>query len=131
MFAFLSSRHRKTRPVIRRACLTFEALEERYCLSAPTIINFQGNPSPSNYWTFSGQVTGPSISGLTVTFGGLASLQGQIATTSDNGYFMLTVQLQPGEGGQATAQTVDDFGQSSNMATYWVYVIASGSGKSG
>jgi hypothetical protein len=132
-----------------RARLALEPLEMRYCLSCyetfsaspvldsqvaqletsspPVISGFQATHS-GNYWTFSGTVIDQNPAGLTVTFGGLPSLQGRVATTNGSGSFSLTVQLQPGEGGTATAQTTDWAGQQSNLAS--VDVVQPGPGGS-
>jgi hypothetical protein len=125
--------------------LSLEHLETRFCMSAthglasalgtlgglygaglrhdqgqagPVISNFTATEGYNNIWTFSGMVTDgtSSAAGLTVTFGGLNSLNGKTATVGSNGVFTLTVQLQPGEGGYATAQTTDSSGFNSNLA---------------
>jgi hypothetical protein len=140
------SARRAASTIKKHACLTLEALEMRYCLSAnetlslrplwevaqlarssaPVITGFQANRGSGNCWTFSGTVIDQNPAGLTVTFGGLPSLQGQVATTNASGYFSLTVQLQPGECGMATAQTTDWAGLQSNVATASVVQPAPG-----
>ncbi len=82
----------------------------------PRIIDFTGIEEGPNEWTFQGQVVGDNAAGLVVQFGGIPSLQGQTATTDANGCFQITVQLGSGEHGTATAQTTDQWGQSSNVA---------------
>jgi hypothetical protein len=86
--------------------------------AGPVISNFSASEGYNNIWTFSGSVADGygSAVGLTVTFGGLNSLAGKSATVAANGTFSLIVQLQPGEGGYATAQTTDSYGFTSNMA---------------
>jgi hypothetical protein len=86
----------------------------------PWITNFQGTRGLGNWWTFTGQVSDESATGLTVQFGGLASLQTQSATVNDQGTFEETVQLKPGEQGTATAQTTDWWGLQSDTVGYLV-----------
>jgi len=82
----------------------------------PQITNFAAIEEPGNMWTFQGQVTDQSPQGLTVTFSGLPSLDGQTATVGANGWFYLTITLGSGESGIACAQTTDCWGQASNVA---------------
>jgi hypothetical protein len=85
--------------------------------SPPTITNFTAIHQYGTIWTFAGQVTDPSGAGqLTVTLGGLPSLNNVTATVQDNGWFSVTVQLANGENGTATAQTTDWWGLQSNVA---------------
>jgi streptogramin lyase len=82
--------------------------------NAPVITNFAATAEGSNIWTFSGTVTDQTPAGMVVTFGGLPSLVGQTAIVQANGTFELTVSLQAGEEGTATAQTIDAWGLVSN-----------------
>jgi hypothetical protein len=82
----------------------------------PSIEDFQAIQETSNIWTFRGRVTGNDVVGLEVRFGGLPSLSGQTATVEENGWFYLTIRLQPGERGVASAQTTDRSGNASNVA---------------
>jgi len=82
----------------------------------PWIIDFTGVEDGPNEWTFQGRVIGGNVAGLVVQFGGIPSLEGQTATTDANGWFQITVQLNSGEHGTATAQTTDQWGQTSNTA---------------
>jgi len=86
----------------------------------PTITNFTGMANLSNIWVFSGTVNAPSPAGLVITFGGLPSLAGKTAVVQADGTFQLTVQLQPGESGTATAQTTDWWGQNSDVVGWLV-----------
>jgi hypothetical protein len=86
----------------------------------PVIVGFTGTGGYSNYWTFSGKVCCSNAAGLVVTFGGLPELQGKTATVAADGTFKITVQLRPGECGEATAQTTDSYGQLSNLAWFLV-----------
>src|SRR5207302_904100 len=87
--------------------------------NAPSISNFQVSYY-LNYATFSGQVTDESAPGLTVQLGGLSSLMGESTTVGSNGWFYLTVQLQPNEQGTATADVLDWWMQSATQATVYV-----------
>lgn len=80
------------------------------------IIEFTGVEEGPNEWSFEGQVIGDHVEGLIVQFGGIPSLEGQTATVDANGWFQITVQLQSGEHGTATAQTTDASGETSNLA---------------
>jgi hypothetical protein len=84
---------------------------------APVISNFTASQGSGNLWTFTGQVTDDqSVAGLVVTLGGLPSLNGVTATVNSQGWFSITVRLQAGESGTATAQTNDWWGMASNTA---------------
>jgi hypothetical protein len=84
--------------------------------NAPTVTNFQAIHQSLNVWTFQGQVTDESAPGLSVRFGGLPSLAGQMVTVGSDGWFYLTITLQAGEAGTASAQTTDWWGLNSNTA---------------
>ncbi len=86
-------------------------------IGAPiSLVNFQAIEEPGNVWTFQGQVIGQNVAGLTVLFGGLPSLQGMSAVVEEDGWFHLTIQLQQGESGTATAQATDGWWLYSNIA---------------
>jgi hypothetical protein len=85
-------------------------------VQAPTITNFTAVPSYNNYWTFSGTLLDGNPAGATIYFGGLSSLSGKTTTVNSYGTFSLSVQLQPGESGYATAQAKDLAGQWSAVA---------------
>jgi hypothetical protein len=72
-------------------------------------------------YTFTGHVAG-GYEGEVVNFGGLHDLQGQSATVDANGNFSITVQLDglADDNGFATAQTVDAWGITSNLALDFV-----------
>jgi hypothetical protein len=72
-----------------------------------TIVDFGAIEEARDVWTFRGRVTGGNVAGLTVQLGGLPSLRGRTAVVGPDGWFYLTVRLQPGEDGMATAQTTD------------------------
>jgi hypothetical protein len=91
-----------------------------YTDKAPQITNFTATEGQMRMWTFSGTVEAQYAPGLVVTFGGLASLQNQTATVGADGSFSLTIQLQPGETGYATAQVTDWWGLQSQIMEAWV-----------
>src|SRR5262249_14247440 len=84
---------------------------------APVITSFNMTRTGPMSWTFSGQVTDDqSVAGLTVTLGGIPSLQGVTVTTDSQGFFSYTCTLGPKDSGIATAQTQDIWGELSNVA---------------
>jgi hypothetical protein len=83
---------------------------------APRIIDFTGVQEGPNEWTFQGRVVGDNAAGLTVQLGGIPALEGQTVTTDGNGEFRITVRLGPKDRGTATAQTTDQWGDTSNLA---------------
>jgi hypothetical protein len=91
---------------------------------APVISNFSAVQQSGYQFVFSGIVGAQTAAGLTITFGGLASLSGQTATVASNGSFQLVVRLRSdgSDNGSATAQTTDWWGQASNIATTWIDV---------
>jgi hypothetical protein len=78
--------------------------------TAPVITSFKAVEGPMEYWTFSGTVSTAYPGGLEVCLGGLPSLQGKKAEVNADGTFSITVQLQVGEDGTATAQVTDWWG---------------------
>ncbi len=94
--------------------------------AGPTITNFQATEGTDRVWTFQGQVADDDPAGLVVSFGGFVSLSGQTTTVGSDGSFALSVPLQAGQVGTATAQTTDWWGLVSNVAQ-----AAAGSADSG
>ena len=93
---------------------------QRSCSSLAPTITLTGQRVACNQWTFSGLVLDEYAPGLTVSFGGLASLAGKTATVAANGTFSLTVDLAEGEEGTALAETMDWWGHHSNVAQYMI-----------
>jgi hypothetical protein len=86
--------------------------------SAPVITEFEAvHASYGNVWTFRGRVSDEYRGGLTVQLGGVGSLATQTVTVDANGYFSITVELQPGESGLATARVTDWWGLQSAVVT--------------
>ena len=84
----------------------------------PEITDFVGENVFSNLWDFTGKVINCSpISGLTVTFGGLA--EGYTEKTASDGTFLLTVEIPSGSNGWVTAQVKAADGQTSQMV-FWL-----------
>jgi hypothetical protein len=81
----------------------------------PTIMGFTCLQETGRVWTFYGWVSDEDPEGLTVSFGGIPSLEGQSTTVRADGSFSFTIELQPGEDGTVTAQTFDWFGQYSEI----------------
>jgi hypothetical protein len=92
---------------------------------APVISTFCVTQVSTATYEFSGTVTGPSVQGLIVTFGGqVQQLQGQTAVVQANGTFSLTLTLTQGtqNSGVVTAQIMaDNWGFSSNVASSILY----------
>ena len=88
---------------------------------APSITSFMAQRQLGNVWVFSGHVMDEYPAGLTVRLGGMPSLNGVTVVTDANGDFSVTLQLQDGEGGTATAQTTDWWGLDSNVADWWFF----------
>jgi hypothetical protein len=86
--------------------------------TAPVISDFTGNRGSGNVWTFGGKVTDEAAVGLTVRFGGLASLQDKTATVQADGWFWLSVVLAEGEDGTALARATDWWGVQSDEAWF-------------
>jgi len=104
--------------------LSSEAVQDVLTSAAPTISNFTATHLLGNCWTFSGVVTDELPGGLVVQLGGLPSLEGVATTVGSDGTFSVTVELQQGEEGTATAQTTDWWGQDSNEALCLVHPIS-------
>lgn len=89
----------------------------------PQIVNFQAVEVVGGMWRFTGDVIDEFPGGLTITFGGGPdSLQGVTTTTNASGHFDIAVFMKTDgtDYGTATAQTVDNIGQQSNLARYLV-----------
>jgi hypothetical protein len=91
---------------------------EFYCNSAPdpwSAGSFGGSEGADNYWTFAGSISGASVEGATVTFGGV--LAGHSTQLDASGNFTLSAQLGNIDG-YATAEVVDPTGQTIHMEAY-------------
>lgn len=84
-------------------------------------ITFTATPAGNGLWLFSGTVTGAPTQGEVVNFGGITPLLGQSTTVNADGTFSFTCIVAHDQGGMATAQAVDWWGDESPMATASVY----------
>jgi hypothetical protein len=88
---------------------------------ALVISNFKAVCEFGTIWSFFGMVEDyDGSTDITIHFSNLPSLNGKSVQVNADGSFLLTVQLAPGEGGTAYAQAVDDQGQMSDEAAYYV-----------
>jgi hypothetical protein len=86
-------------------------------LIPPSITNFSVTQE-GNSFTFSGQLNTPMLPGSTVQLGGLPSLNTTSPiTVGANGWFSITITLQPGEDGTATVVGTDGNGNTSGVAS--------------
>lgn len=83
----------------------------------PVVTNFSVQAGPGNQWILQGTVVAPNPQSCTVNFGGMQVLNGQNTTVSANGSFYIIVTIDPNDYGTASAQAVDQNGQTSNIAT--------------
>jgi hypothetical protein len=84
----------------------------------PVIQNFYCSEQADGSYLFTGNVVAPSVTGLTVNFGGApVSLQNQTATVLANGTFALQLPLngQTSDNGTAMVTVTDCWGQTSTM----------------
>jgi hypothetical protein len=91
-------------------------------VSAIPNITFTASPEGNGVWLFSGTVTGAPTQGEVVNFGGITPLAGQSTDVNADGSFSFTCIVNEGQGGVATAQAVDWWGDSSAVAKDYVAV---------
>jgi len=91
----------------------------------PEITNFTGYRGDEDSWTFSGNVSDydSQLQGMIVQFGGVLASYGYTATVQSDGTFSLSVSFPGLQEGYATAQTHDEMGAPSNIASCYVYVV--------
>lgn len=87
---------------------------------SPTISNFDAVAEGNGLWLFSGTVTGAPTQGEVVNFGGITPLEGQSTAVNSDGTFDFYAIVPTGEGGWASAQAVDWWGDTSQIATDFV-----------
>jgi hypothetical protein len=101
-------------------------------VNAPQILSFSATQIGALTWVFSGTVSSPDLASTTVQLGGLASLSGVSCGVQSNGAFSVTVNLQSGESGTASAQATDNVsGLASALAYCMVNPMSGGSGGTG
>jgi hypothetical protein len=88
-------------------------------LAAPQITSFSATQvAGSQTWIFSGTVASADPLSTTLQFGGLASLSGRSCSVQADGAFSLTVTLQSGESGMASAQATDNVAGLASAVVY-------------
>jgi hypothetical protein len=87
---------------------------------SPAISDFTATPEGNGLWLFSGTVTGAPTQGEVVNFGGIAPLQGQSTSVNSDGTFDFYAIIPSGEGGTASAQAVDWWGDTSQIEVTYV-----------
>jgi hypothetical protein len=85
--------------------------------TAPIITDFDGTQGTNNNWTFQGDITASSLTGLTFALAGFAQLQGVSVDVSPTGDFCFSVQLDANANGTVTVTATDAFGLTSNTAS--------------
>ncbi len=84
---------------------------------SPSISNFTAVAEGGGVWLFSGTVTGAPTQGEVVNFGGIIPLQGESIPVKSDGTFSFYATVPSGDGGWATAQAVDWWGDTSQIAS--------------
>jgi hypothetical protein len=97
---------------------------------APSIISFIATQISGQTWVFSGKVSSPDLSSTTVQLGGLPSLNGVTCGVQSDGSFSVTVSLQSGEYGTASAQATDSMTGLASALAYCA-VLSGGSSQHG
>jgi hypothetical protein len=86
----------------------------------PTISNFAAVAEGGGMWLFEGKVSGVCQEGEVINFGGITALQGQSTTPNQGGIFEFYAIVKSGQGGWATAEAVDWWGDTSPVASTYV-----------
>jgi hypothetical protein len=116
-------------PVLAGAGSHFSTLQAP--VAAPQIISFIATQVGAQTWVFSGTVSSPDLSSTTVQLGGLPSLSGVSCSAHLDGSFSVTVTLQSGEYGTASAQATDSLSGLASALMYCQVNEAGGSGATG
>jgi hypothetical protein len=87
---------------------------------SPVISSFTAVAVGGGLWTFQGNVSGAPTQGEAINFGGITPLQGQSTGVNSDGTFSFTCMVPTGEGGWATAQAIDWWGDTSETASDFV-----------
>jgi hypothetical protein len=122
MFGFLTRGQRPKRHIPRvapRARLNVEALEQRYCLSTPSVpsLTFNAQALPGHAVQLSGSVTDAKPSSVSISFSGAAA--GSTYADAKGNYSYVTSQASLG---QVSATATDGQGLTSNTATATISV---------
>lgn len=84
---------------------------------SPTIQDFTAVAEGNGVWLFSGSVTNAPAQGEVVNFGGITPLEGQSTAVNADGSFAFYATVPSGQGGIATAEAVDWWGDTSEIAS--------------
>jgi hypothetical protein len=87
---------------------------------APQIVDFSVSCGAEGFLLITGRILDESPGGMEVWFGGLSALEGVSVTVDEEGYFSLSIQVDPHEEGTITAITYDAWGVASNEA-WWLF----------
>jgi hypothetical protein len=87
---------------------------------SPVVGNFKAVSQGGGMWLFSGSVTGAPVQGEVVNFGGITPLDGLSTSVRTDGTFALYAMVPSGEGGWASAQAVDWWGDKSQAVIAFV-----------
>lgn len=87
---------------------------------SPVISNFKAVSEGGGLWLFTGSVSGAPTQGEVVNFGGIKALQGQSTTVNSDGTFSFAAVVSSGQGGWASAEAVDWWGDTSEPAVGYV-----------
>jgi hypothetical protein len=82
----------------------------------PMIMGFEAINEGGGVWEFTGSVSGAPTQGESVSLGGIPALNGVSVNVSPDGSFTVFVSVASGNGGEATAQAVDWWGDTSEIA---------------
>ena len=88
----------------------------------PKINNFTAMPEGGGLWEFSGNVTGAPAQGEVINFGGIVALDNVTRNVQPDGTFAYFTNVGTGQGGVATAEAVDWWGDTSEVAMTGVAV---------
>lgn len=86
----------------------------------PVIKDFTAVAEGNGLWLFSGTVSGAPTQGEVVNFGGITPLEGESTTVNSDGSFDFYAIVPTGEGGVASAEAVDWWGDTSETAAAYV-----------
>lgn len=94
----------------------------QYTLAAgsPVISNLSAVSEGNGLWLISGSVAGAPTQGEVINFGGINALLGQSVEVNPDGTFDFYAIVSSGQGGWATAQAVDWWGDTSPIAVEYV-----------
>lgn len=87
---------------------------------SPAIGNFTAKAEGGGLWLFTGSVSGAPTQGEVVSFGGINALQGKSTTVNADGSFSFCAIVKSGQGGWASAEAVDWWGDTSEPAAAFV-----------